>query len=55
VLAAVGEGTITPTQAATLMQAIAAHGRVLETDELQKRVTALEESAAGDKKGRGNG
>jgi hypothetical protein len=54
VLAAVAEGTITPTQAATLMQVVAAHCRMLETDELQKRVAALENAAAGNKKGGGN-
>lgn len=40
---AAAEGAITPTEAATLMQSLAALARVIETDELEKRIKALEE------------
>lgn len=42
VLAAVSEGRIPPATAATLMNAIAAQARVVEIDELSKRIEALE-------------
>jgi len=43
VLAALSEGRLTPTQAATVMQAIASQCRIIEIDELARRVAALEE------------
>ena len=42
VIAALSAGTITPDEAASLMQTIAASARIVETDELVRRVTALE-------------
>lgn len=43
VLEALGEGEINPAQAAQLVQAIGALAKVMETDELAKRIEALEE------------
>jgi hypothetical protein len=45
VLKAVGEGRITPDQAATLMSSIQAQARVVEIDELERRLKALEEAS----------
>ena len=45
VLQAVGEGRITPDQAATLMTSIAAQARVVEIDELERRLQALEQAS----------
>jgi hypothetical protein len=45
VLQAVGEGRITPDQAATLMTSIAAQARVVEIDELERRLKTLEEAS----------
>lgn len=42
VLKAMGEGMLTPDQAATLLQAIGAQARIVEIDELEKRLSALE-------------
>lgn len=42
VLDAAAEGTITPTEAATLVQSLAGLSRVIETDDLEKRIEALE-------------
>jgi hypothetical protein len=42
VIEALGQGTLTPQQAATVMQSIAAQARVIEVDELEQRITALE-------------
>lgn len=42
VIQALGQGTITPDEAAGIMQAVAAQARVVEVDELEKRVAALE-------------
>jgi hypothetical protein len=44
VLEALAAGAITPDQAATMMSAIAAQARIVEVDELEKRVAALEET-----------
>ena len=55
VLVALGEGAITPMQAATVMQAVAAYCRVLEADELENRVAAVEGAAAAHRKRGGNG
>ena len=46
VLAAVSNGSITPSQAATLMQAIASHARIVEVSELEQRIKALEDGAS---------
>jgi hypothetical protein len=48
VFAAVAEQRLSPDQAATLMQALAAQARILEVDELEKRVAQLEETRAAD-------
>jgi len=45
VIKAVGEGRITPDQAATLMTSIQAQARVVEIDELERRLNALEEAS----------
>jgi hypothetical protein len=42
VLGALSAGTITPDEANALMQAVAAQARIIETDELEKRIAALE-------------
>ena len=42
-LEALSGGEITPSQAATVMQAISAQARIVEVDELEQRVAALEE------------
>lgn len=42
VLAAMAEGRVSPDQAATVMQAIASQARIVEVDELERRVAALE-------------
>lgn len=42
VVDAAADGAITPTEAATLMQSLAGLSRVIETDELEKRIEALE-------------
>jgi hypothetical protein len=44
VLEAIAAGTITPNQGATLMQTIASHARIIEVDELEKRVGQLEKA-----------
>lgn len=41
---AMATGMITPAQAATMMQALSTLGRVVEVEELEKRITALEEA-----------
>ena len=43
VLEALSAGEITPNQAATIMQAISAQTRIVEVDELERRIAALEE------------
>jgi len=42
VLGALSEGRITPDETVTLMQAISAQARIVEIDELETRVAALE-------------
>lgn len=42
ILATLGSGTLTPTQAAKLLQALAGQARIVEVDELEQRVAALE-------------
>lgn len=48
VLAAMAAGEITPDEASTVMQAIAAQVRIVEADELEKRIAALEERSNGN-------
>ena len=43
VLAAMAEAKLSPDQAAVLLQALSAQARIVEIDELEKRVSALEE------------
>ena len=45
VVKAMAAGEITPEQASTIMTAIAAQARVIEVDELERRVKSLEENA----------
>src|SRR5579862_116821 len=42
VLAALGEGTIAPDVATAILQGIAAQARIVEGDEIEKRLAALE-------------
>jgi hypothetical protein len=46
VLAAIGTGELAPSQASQLLQGLGALAKILETDELQRRIKALEEGAA---------
>lgn len=46
VLDALGEGELNTTQAAQLMQALGALAKVIETDELARRIAALEARAS---------
>jgi hypothetical protein len=50
VLKALSSGDITPSQANTIMQALAAQARIVETDELERRVSELERSRGEDGK-----
>jgi hypothetical protein len=43
VIAALADGELNTTQAAQMLQALGALAKVIETDELQKRIEALEE------------
>lgn len=43
VIEAVGSGRITPDQAASLMAAVSAQARIIEVDELERRVKAIED------------
>jgi len=45
VLDALGRGELNPSQAAQVMQALGALAKVIETDELAKRIEALEEAS----------
>ena len=45
ILKAVAQGLITPDEAASLMQAVASQGRIIEVDDLERRLAALEEQA----------
>ncbi len=47
VLSAMASGRLTPSEAATLMQALAAQGRIVEIEDLAQRLTALEEATQG--------
>lgn len=46
-IVAIGQGRLAPTQGAALIGALAAAARVVEVDELQARVQALENAAGG--------
>jgi hypothetical protein len=46
ILEALATEKITPDEAATMLQAIATQARIVEVDEIEKRVTALEQTAA---------
>jgi hypothetical protein len=45
VLAGAAEGRLTPSEASSLIQALAGQARIVEIDELDRRVAALEEAA----------
>ncbi|UEP49353.1 DUF5681 domain-containing protein [Burkholderia ambifaria] len=47
VVAAMAAGTITPDEAAAVMAVISAQAKIVEADELEKRLTALEEKSDG--------
>ena len=47
VVKAMSTGEITPEQANTVMQTLAAHAKVVETDYLEKRIAALEAKSDG--------
>lgn len=42
VIEGIADGTLSPSEAASIMQTIAAQARIVEVDELERRVTALE-------------
>lgn len=44
ILRAMGEGKLASSQAATLLQALAAQTRIIEAEELERRVRALEQN-----------
>ena len=46
ILAALSDARISPDQAATLMQTIAAQARIIEVDDLEKRISNLENAHA---------
>lgn len=50
IVRAMAKGEITPDETATLLQALASQARIIEVDELQKRLTALEERVKPDDK-----
>lgn len=45
VIKALGEGELTPEEAATVLQALASQVRIIEADEIEKRLAALEQAA----------
>jgi polyhydroxyalkanoate synthesis regulator phasin len=47
VMAKLSAGEITPEQAGTIMQAVSAQARIIEIDELERRLKALEEKSDG--------
>jgi hypothetical protein len=49
ILAALGEGKLAPGEGSTMLQALATLGKIIETDELAKRIEALETSMAQNK------
>jgi hypothetical protein len=44
ILRAVSAGKITPSEATTLMSALASHAKIIEIDDLEKRIAKLEEA-----------
>jgi hypothetical protein len=54
VLGAVTGGRVTPDEASSLMQAIAAQARIVEVDDFERRIEALEDArhSAGKRRGR---
>jgi hypothetical protein len=46
VIGALSEGKLTPEEAGEVMQALTAQARIVEIDEIEKRVAALEQAAA---------
>ena len=44
VLSAIGNGVLSPEQGAKLLQALAGQARLIEVEELESRIHALEES-----------
>lgn len=49
VLKALGEGRITPSEGASIQQALIAQARIVEVDELERRLTELEERIKSDR------
>jgi hypothetical protein len=45
VIKALAEGELTPEEAGTVLQALASQVRIIEADEIEKRLSALEQSA----------
>jgi Family of unknown function (DUF5681) len=45
VIKALGEGELTPDEAATVLQSLASQVRIIEADEIEKRLAALEQAA----------
>ncbi len=43
IVAAMGAGQVSPSEAAIMLQALAAQARIVEVDDLEKRVTTLED------------
>jgi hypothetical protein len=46
VVEALAKGELTPEEAATVLQALASQGRIIEADEIERRIAALEDAAA---------
>ena len=49
IIEALGRGDVTPDEAASIMQAVAAQAKLIEVGELEKRITALEKGGADGK------
>jgi hypothetical protein len=45
IIKALGEGELTPEEATTVLQALASQVRIIEADEIDKRIAALERAA----------
>jgi hypothetical protein len=52
VLAAIGRGELTPAQGSQLISSIAAQARIVEVDELERRISALEQKENEKRDGR---
>lgn len=46
VIKALADGDLTPEEAGIILQALASQARIIEADEIEKRLTALEQAAA---------